>query len=231
MKDKELSDKFIKLFIFNLRESDTNTESSDSINVIRQENTNEQATPYSEESNKNAARQRNINSQSGDRNVVIQSNDNRQTFHNCTPNYNKDDIARREIIRGRSSERTSRNFLDRENGSDNLPRYNENEEILDSELLRKHDSLTDWLNSSERTLSKTSVDEIDELLMNKKTSRSVKRTTIEDIQDLLFKNKKKYNIKDEFSLINKILYNYKMRLSKGFPHYNEDQLMKQVYDY
>jgi len=88
MKDKILSDKYIKIIIYNLMESDTNTESNDSINVIRQENTNEQSTPYSEENNKNAARQKNINSQSGDRNVVIQSNDNRQTFHNSSPNYN-----------------------------------------------------------------------------------------------------------------------------------------------
>jgi hypothetical protein len=175
MKDKVLSDKYIKIIIFNLMESDTNTESSDSINVIRQENTNEQSTPYSEESNKNAARQKNINSQSGDRNVVIQSNDNRQTFHNSSPNYNSHENVRREITRGRSSERISRNIVSTQIGSDTPPRYNENEneESIESELVRKHEVLTEWINSSKRTVSRTSIDDIDELLlMSKNTQRS-----------------------------------------------------------
>jgi hypothetical protein len=155
MKDKVLSDKYIKIIVFNLMESDTNTESSDSLNVIRQENTNEQSTPYSEESNKNAARQKNINSQSGDRNVVIQSNDNRQTFNNSSPNYNSHENIRREIIRGRSSERISRNIMSTQTGSDTPPRYNENEieENIESELIRKHEILTEWINNSKRTVS------------------------------------------------------------------------------
>jgi hypothetical protein len=188
MKDKELSDKFIKLFVLKLMESYTNTETSDSINVIKQENTNEQATPYSEESNKNAARQRNINYQSGDRNVVVQSNDNRQTFHNRSPNYNSSDNVRREITRGRSVERITRNFNNTDNDSDHPPRYNDNEERLDSELLTKHETVIDVINRSQR---------------------SVRRTTLDDIEELLFNNKNKYDIKDEFSLINKILYNQK----------------------
>jgi hypothetical protein len=175
MKDKILSDKYIKIIIYNLMESDTNTESNDSINVIRQENTNEQSTPYSEENNKNAARQKNIISQSGDRNVVIQSNDNRQTFHNSSPNYNSNENVRREITRGRSSERISRNLLSTQIGSETPPRYNENEneENIESELVRKHEVLTEWINSSKRTVSRTSIDDIDELLlMSKNTQRS-----------------------------------------------------------
>jgi len=81
--------------------------------------------------------------------------------------------VRREITRGRSSERISRNLLSTQIGSETPPRYNENEENIESELVRKHEVLTEWINSSKRTVSRTSIDDIDELLlMSKNTQRS-----------------------------------------------------------
>lgn len=264
MKDKIFSDKFMQMLVTHLMESDTITENSDSINVIRQENTNEQSTHYSEETNKNAARQRNINYQSGDRNVGIQSNDNRQTFHNNSFNYNDNNqgIERRDITRGISSEQIPRNFTESHNitNIDNPPSYNDNEEILELneerlelELIKKHEILSELLNTQKSTIIRKTVDEIEELLelnisnknnidLNTKytnpdewlytSNSSARRTTIDDIEELLFSNTMNISdIEDKYSLINKILYNQKMILSKNLSHYNEEQIMTKIYDF
>lgn len=79
---------YYQIHLYMMDPSSLENSKDESVNIIKQDNTSEQIT-LSEQANKNAANQSNGNIQSGDKNIVVQTN--KQQFNYKDPNININD--------------------------------------------------------------------------------------------------------------------------------------------